>query len=298
MENAIPINWVPLLGRAEFSNGEIKYIATTINEGPNSGQQQVALIKSNVEFESGEISFKVTLSDPRCACQVVLNHGMQPEVFVGLRSSGYAIALFRNGKWEFVAVSGAGDLPTARPIPLRVRVRGSQITLFVDDVKVCTAVENVQESQLALFLQGPSDFFVSEFAVTVQRPKAFIVMQFSDQFNALYSDVIKPTCEKFGFEVVRADDIYNSGLIIQDIVRSIRESSFVIADITPDNPNVFYEVGYAHGIGKTTILLSDRRRDKLPFDVSGFRTLFYDNTIGGKKAVEDSLTKHLENLTV
>jgi hypothetical protein len=72
----------------------------------------------------------------------------------------------------------------------------------------------------------------------------------------------------------------------------------VIADITPDNPNVFYEVGYAHGIKKPTILLSDRRRDKLPFDVSGFRTLFYDNTIGGKKAVEENLTKHLENMTV
>jgi hypothetical protein len=151
---------------------------------------------------------------------------------------------------------------------------------------------------LALFLQGPSDFVVSEFTVRVERPKAFVVMQFSDPFNALYHDVVKPTCERFGFQVIRADDIYNAGLIIQDIAKSIRESSLIIADITPDNPNVFYEVGYAHGIGKTTILLSDRRRDKLPFDVSGFRTLFYDDTIGGKKIVEQNLTKHLENLTV
>lgn len=294
----MPIRWVPLLGRAEFSGDGIKYIATTITEGPNSGQQQLALVKSNVEWESGEVSFAVTLSDPRCACQVVLNHGLQPEIFVGLRSGGFAIALFRNGQWDFLAGSGAGDLPTARSIAVRVRVRGSQIDLFIDGVKVCSAVENVHKSQLALFLQGQVDFVVGEFDVKIQRPKAFVVMQFSDQFNALYGDVIKPTCEKFGFDVVRADDIYNSGLIIQDIVRSIRESSFVIADITPDNPNVFYEVGYAHGIGKTTILLSDRRRDKLPFDVSGFRTLFYDNTIGGKKAVEDSLIKHLDSLTV
>lgn len=294
----MPINWVPLLGRVEIVDNQITYVANTISEGPDAGQQQVALVKSNVQFQSGEISFKVTLSDPKCACQVILNHSLQPEVFVGLRSGGYTIALFRNGKWDFLAGSGAGDLPTARPIAVRVRVRGSQIELFVDDVKVCSGLEGVQESQLALFLQGPSNFVVNGFAVKIQRPKAFVVMQFSDQFNALYDDVIRPTCEKFGFEVVRADDIYKSGLIIQDIVRSIQESSFVIADITPDNPNVFYEVGYAHGIGKTTILLSDRRRDKLPFDVSGFRTLFYDNTIGGKKAVEDSLTKHLESLTV
>ena len=68
----------------------------------------------------------------------------------------------------------------------------------------------------------------------------------------------------------------------------------VIADITPNNPNVFYEVGFAHGIEKPTILLSDRSREKLPFDISGFRLLFYDNTIGGKSVVEASLRKHLE----
>lgn len=71
-------------------------------------------------------------------------------------------------------------------------------------------------------------------------------------------------------------------------------TSIVIADITPNNPNVFYEVGYAHGIGKNTILLSDRKREQLPFDVSGFRTLFYENTIAGKGEVEARLRKHLE----
>lgn len=289
-------NWIPLLGSAKTAGSKITYIASPIVDGPNAGQQQVAIVKSNITFQSGDITFKVTPTDPNCACQVVLNHGLQPEIFVGLRAGGYAIALFRNGKWEFVSGAGNGDVRVGRTIAIRIRVRGSQIELFIDDVKVASAVESVQESQLAVFLQGPTNFVISDFKVSVQRPKAFVVMQFSEQFDALYEDVIKPTCEKYGFEVVRADDIYKAGLIIQDIVRSIQESAFVIADITPDNPNVFYEVGYAHGIGKTTILLSDRRRDKLPFDVSGFRTLFYDNTIGGKKAVEDSLTKHLDAL--
>jgi len=123
-------------------------------------------------------------------------------------------------------------------------------------------------------------------------------MQFTSEFNTLYEEVIKPTCRSFGFEVIRADDNYNSGLIIDDIVRSIREASVVIADITPNNANVFYEVGYSHGIGKPTILLSDRQREKLPFDISGFRTLFYDNSIGGKTTVEEKLRKHLENIAV
>jgi len=49
-------------------------------------------------------------------------------------------------------------------------------------------------------------------------------------------------------------------------------------------------------MGKTTILLSDKKREKLPFDVSGFRTLFYDNTIAGKGEVEARLRKHLEGI--
>lgn len=68
----------------------------------------------------------------------------------------------RNGKWEFLAGSGAGHLPTGRSIAVRVRIGGSPIDPFVDNVKVCSAVENVQESQLGFFLQGPSDFVVSE----------------------------------------------------------------------------------------------------------------------------------------
>ena len=145
-------------------------------------------------------------------------------------------------------------------------------------------------------LQGSQEIKVRNIKATASTPQAFVVMQFSDTFNALYIDVIKPTCEKFGLEAIRADDIYKCDLIINDIARSIEEASVIIADVTTDNPNVFYEVGYAHGIKKATILLSDRTREKLPFDVSGFRTLFYDNTIGGKSDVEARLTTHLKNI--
>ena len=59
------------------------------------------------------------------------------------------------------------------------------------------------------------------------------------------------------------------------------------------NENVFYELGYAHALKKPTILLADRTK-KLPFDVSGYRCLFYENSIGGKRKVEEALEKHLK----
>lgn len=291
------IHWVSIMGRVEVAEGQIKYVPITIPEGPNAGQQMVALVRSNLEFESGEISYEAFLSDPKAACQIGLNQGLSPEVYAGLGAvAPYGIALFRNGKWEYSAGAGFQDIPINEWIAVKVRVLGSKIDLFVNDVKVCSTVQTVFKSQVGLFIRSTGEVLVRNFALETQAPRAFVVMQFSEPFDALYNDVIKPTCEKFGFEVIRADDIYKSGLIIEDITRSIQESSFVIADITPDNPNVFYEVGYAHGIKKPTILLSERTRGSLPFDVSGFRTLFYDNTIGGKAEVERSLTKHLQSM--
>jgi len=73
------------------------------------------------------------------------------------------------------------------------------------------------------------------------------------------------------------------------------ESDIIIADITPPNPNVFYELGYSHALGKPTILLA-QRESRLPFDVSGFRVIFYDNTIKGKGEVENNLRNHLNNI--
>src|SRR5262245_42532529 len=86
------------------------------------------------------------------------------------------------------------------------------------------------------------------------------------------------------------------GIILEDIRRGLVESEVIVAEITPVNANVFYELGYAHALGKPTILLADRSSATLPFDVSGYRCIFYDNTIHGKRAVEDDLRRHLLNI--
>jgi len=91
--------------------------------------------------------------------------------------------------------------------------------------------------------------------------------------------------------------VYRPGVILQDIIRGIVESDVIVADITPtENPNVFYELGYAHALQKPTILLANRQIEKLPFDVSGYRVIFYDDTIGVKRDIEGTLEKHLESI--
>ena len=145
-------------------------------------------------------------------------------------------------------------------------------------------------------IMSKSEVNVYDFEIDTIKPKLFIVMQFSEEYHRLYEEVIVLVAEKIGFECVRADELYTGTPILKDIISSIEESTAIIAEITPDNPNVFYEIGYSHAINKPTILLCDRKRAILPFDISGFRTLFYENSIAGKSKIEKRLAKYLENI--
>ena len=102
--------------------------------------------------------------------------------------------------------------------------------------------------------------------------------------------------EAAGFEVFRIDEKAGPGVIFQDIQREIEQAEIVVAEITPTNPNVFYELGYAHALGKPTILLAQRGAE-LPFDIRSFRVVFYNDTIGGKTEVERNLRNHLEAIS-
>jgi len=118
-------------------------------------------------------------------------------------------------------------------------------------------------------------------------------MQFAEPYDTFYREVIQRQAEAAGFDVVRIDEKAGPGVIFQDIQREIEQAEIVIAEITPANPNVFYELGYAHALGKPTILLA-QRDSELPFDIRSFRVVFYNDTIGGKVEVERSLRRHLE----
>lgn len=292
-------NWASIIGSVEVTDGRLTLVPIPLPPStPDMAQQPpYAVVRSNIEFEQGTIELQFWLPDPISRCLIGLGGGTAVEVYAGVNTLGatYCIATLRNGLWELVKGSGHGSHIQAQQWhQLKLLVQGSNLDLYFNGVKVVSAAHQLARGSINLFLQSPDRITVRDVRIATQEPVCFVVMQFTEEFNALYADVIRPTCEEFGYKVVRADDFYASGLIIDDITRSIRESTIVIADVTPNNPNVFYEVGFAHGIGKPTILLSDRKREKLPFDISGFRTLFYDNTIGGKSAVEERLRRHLE----
>lgn len=103
----------------------------------------------------------------------------------------------------------------------------------------------------------------------------FVIMSFSPEYESVYRQLIKPAAEPFGLKVLRADDIYSPGVITEQIRAAIHQSVICIADVTGKNPNVLYEVGIAHTLGKPTILLT-QSVEQIPFDLRAFRVVIYD----------------------
>ena len=103
----------------------------------------------------------------------------------------------------------------------------------------------------------------------------FVVMPFDSLYQTEYEKTIQPTLEELNIKCIRGDEIYSQQRIMDDIWNSIRSCRFVIAELTGRNPNVLYEVGLAHAIGKPVIIMT-RRAEDVPFDLKDLRYLFYD----------------------
>lgn len=123
----------------------------------------------------------------------------------------------------------------------------------------------------------------------------FVLMPFSEKFREVYSNIIKPAISDCGYECIRADEISRPGNINEDIAENISRATFVVADLTETNPNVMYELGLSHALGRTTIMIS-QEFDKLPFDVSTYRVIQYSDSIKGAKALEEKLRAFVTNI--
>jgi hypothetical protein len=94
----------------------------------------------------------------------------------------------------------------------------------------------------------------------------------------------------------RADDIWENPAVIQDVVSLIDRSSVVIADCTGRNPNVFYEIGIAHTLGREVILITQNAED-IPFDLRHLRYVTYLNNSEGLAALVARLQPRLIEIT-
>lgn len=124
----------------------------------------------------------------------------------------------------------------------------------------------------------------------------FVVMPFHSLFGAEYERVLRPAIKNVGLECKRGDEIYTHQSIVQDIWKSIRGARVIVAELSGRNPNVMYEIGMAHAIGKPIVLLT-RDQEDVPFDLRALRYIYYDpnNPFWGQDLQSD-LTKVLRKI--
>lgn len=100
-------------------------------------------------------------------------------------------------------------------------------------------------------------------------PTCFVIQPFDNgRFDKRYRDVLAPAIEAAGLEPYRVDRDPGASVVIDEIESRIRDADVCLADITTNNPNVWFELGFALASRKEVCLIcSDERTDRYPFDV-------------------------------
>lgn len=122
-----------------------------------------------------------------------------------------------------------------------------------------------------------------------------VMMPFNGELSSVY-DAIQEAASVVGLECKRADDIWEHSTVIQDVFSLIFRSHIVVCDFTGKNPNVFYEAGIAHTLGKHVVPITQSEQD-IPFDLSHHRYYKYLNNSEGRENLKQDLVSRFETLT-
>lgn len=129
---------------------------------------------------------------------------------------------------------------------------------FIDDLRVLSA--------------SPETRSLLQQSIGIPLKQLFVIMKFGDAIlDSAYKGAIKAVAEKeFDFKVLRVDEIQDAGQIASQILERISQSEIVLAELSGERPNCYYEAGFAHALGKTMIFCV-RDGDKIHFDLAGYR---------------------------
>lgn len=126
-----------------------------------------------------------------------------------------------------------------------------------------------------------------------ETKRVFVVMPFAPELDDLYMLGIRETCEQLGFVVERADEVEHNVAIMEVILDRIRTADVVVGEMSHSNPNVYYEVGYAHALDRPVILCS-RTGNPIPFDLAAINHILYSSIVDFRDKFRRRLTAVLE----
>jgi hypothetical protein len=125
-------------------------------------------------------------------------------------------------------------------------------------------------------------------------PDAFVIMPFQESLRPIYEEHILPVARALDLTCKRGDDFYSDDTIMDEVWSAIYYSKVCIAECTGLNANVFYEMGMAHTLGRSCILIA-QTVEGLPFDIRHRRIIVYDTTPNGLRKFRENLRKAIQD---
>lgn len=173
---------------------------------------------------------------------------------------------------------------------LKTQSNGQSKISLLNGEYISTAVKEVDSIKRITFT--PSIFKIPE--KKINDNLISVMMPFSPGYKGTY-DAIKRTTDHLGLECLRADDIWENSTFIQDIFELIYCAKIVIVDFSERNPNVMYETGIAHTLGKIVIPITQSISD-IPSDLGHHRAYKYLPNDEGYRNLSNELYKRIKTI--
>jgi hypothetical protein len=147
------------------------------------------------------------------------------------------------------------------------------LPLVIGDCEIPAMLEN----KVIDFRGAPFDVGFNLLSARISKTRqVFVVMKFGDKtLDSAYKGAIKPVIEEFKYSPLRIDEIDDSGSITDQILNQVARSEIVLADLTGDRPNCYYEAGFAHALEKEMIF-TILKPYKPHFDLAAYRFIEWE----------------------
>ena len=177
---------------------------------------------------------------------------------------------------------------------LRVEFNGGQIILYENDVQQLVLLDDSYGAGQVGLRTWRTRARFENVHIKRQTPTCFVIMPFSTELDFVHR-VITEEVSSYGIRCIRADEVYMSRPVMDDVKQMIAAADLVMIDFTGRNPNVYYEAGLADAGRKDWIVLSQSSED-MTFDVRHIRSIRYTNTMGADTRLRNDLSQALEAL--
>jgi hypothetical protein len=197
-------------------------------------------------------------------------------------------------RFRFVPNPGIPEIDTARidDLAVALQIDRWEFNRHHWAVKDVDLYRIIHESILSPHMK-PTVFRLPT-SLPIEPDLVAVMMPFSADFEPVYAS-LSDAAKAARMRCLRADDIWVNDHIMDDVINLLWRARVVIADLTGKNPNVFYETGIAHTLGRDVIQIT-QSMDDVPFDLRSIRTVTYLNNNEGRDDLRTRVRARLTDL--